>query len=154
MTAEEVLIQKDRHIISIDPNSTVADAIAKMLENNIGAILVKDGEEYVGIWTERDLMNNVVTDGFYSKTSKIKDYMNTNLDLEPHTDTLFQLMDKCLRKKHRHLIIQKNGKIIGMLSSGDIGRAQLMEKSKEFDDLNKMVKWDYYEDWKWKKKNK
>ena len=154
MTAEEVLIQKDRPIISIDPNSTIADAIAKMLENNIGAILVKDGEEYVGIWTERDLMNNVVTDGFYSKTSKIKDYMNTNLDLEPHTDTLFQLMDKCLRKKHRHLIIQKNGKIIGMLSSGDIGRAQLMEKSKEFDDLNKMVKWDYYEDWKWKKKNK
>jgi len=154
MTAEEVLIQKDRPIISIDPNSTIADAIAKMLENNIGAILVKDGEEYVGIWTERDLMNNVVTEGFYSKTSKIKDYMNTNLDLEPHTDTLFPLMDKCLRKKHRHLIIQKNGKIIGMLSSGDIGRAQLMEKSKEFDDLNKMVKWDYYEDWKWKKKNK
>ena len=154
MTAEEVLIQKDRPIISIDPNSTVADAIAKMLENNIGAILVKDGEKYVGIWTERDLMNNVVTEGFYSKTSKIKDYMNTNLELEPHTDTLFQLMDKCLRKKHRHLIIQKNGKIIGMLSSGDIGRAQLMEKSKEFDDLNKMVKWDYYEDWKWKKKNK
>lgn len=154
MTAEEVLLQKDRPIISVNPDSTVAEAIEKMLQNNIGAILIKDGEEYVGIWTERDLMSNVVTEGFYSKTSKIKDYMNTNLDLEPHTDTLFQLMDKCLRKKHRHLIIQKNGKIIGMLSSGDIGRAQLMEKSKEFDDLNNMIKWDYYEDWKWKKKNR
>jgi len=154
LTAEEVLKQKDRDIISINPDSTVAEALDIMLQNNIGAILIKDGEEFIGIWTERDLMKDVVTDGFYSKTSKIKDYMSTNLHAEPSTDSIYQLMDKCVGRKHRHLLIQKDGKIIGILSAGDISRAQLMEKSKELDDLNKMVKWDYYEDWKWKKKNK
>ncbi len=152
LTAEDVLKQKGQDIISINPDATVAEALDIMLKNNIGAILVKDGEEYVGIWTERDLMRNVVTDGFYSKTSKIKDYMSTNLQAEPSTDSIYQLMDKCLGRKHRHLLIEKNGKIIGILSGGDISRAQLMEKSQELDELNKIANWDYYENWKWKKK--
>lgn len=152
LTAEDVLKQKGQDIISINPEATLAEALDIMLQKNIGAILVKDGEEFVGIWTERDLMKNVVTDGFYSKTSKIKDYMSTTLNAEPSTDSIYQLMDKCLGRKHRHLLIEKNGKIIGILSGGDISRAQLMEKSQELDELNKIADWDYYENWKWKKK--
>ena len=152
MTAADILNQKGSDIISIGPEETVAKALEIMLSKNIGAILIKDGDEYVGIWTERDLMKNVVTDGFYSKTSLIKDYMSTNLAAEPISDSIYQLMDKCLGLKHRHLLIQKEGKIVGILSGGDISRAQLVEKSKEVDKLNKMADWDYYENWKWKSK--
>jgi len=152
ITAADLLKQKGTDIISIHPDETVAKALDIMLESNIGAILVKENDEYVGIWTERDLMKNVVTDGFYSKTSKIRDYMSTNLSAESITDSIYQLMDKCLGLKHRHLLIEKEGKIVGILSGGDISRAQLVEKSKEVEKLNKMADWDYYENWKWENK--
>ena len=151
LTAEDILKTKNQEIIYVTPENTIAEALGIMLKNNIGAILVKENGKFIGIWTERDLMRNVVTDGFYSKTSKMKDYMVTELKTTPHTDTIYQLIDSCLGQRHRHLLIEKNGEIIGVLSGGDINKAQLIEKSKELEKLNKIVDWDYYENWKWKK---
>lgn len=152
LTAGEILENKGGKIISVDIEATVADALHIMIENKIGAILITNGEEIKGIWTERDLMKNVVTEGFYSKTSKIKDYMTTNLISSPYTASLYQLMDKCLGRRLRHLLIEKDGKYIGLLSAGDITRAHLMKKSSELEELNKMANWDYYENWKFSKK--
>ncbi len=151
LTAEDILKTKNQEIIYVTPENTIAEALEIMLKNNIGAILVKENGKFIGIWTERDLMRNVVTDGFYSKTSKMKDFMVTELKTTPHTDTIYQLIDSCLGQRHRHLLIEKNGEIIGVLSGGDINKAQLIEKSKELEKLNKIVDWDYYENWKWKK---
>jgi signal-transduction protein with cAMP-binding, CBS, and nucleotidyltransferase domain len=152
LTAGEILENKGGKIISVDIHATVADALHIMIENRIGAILIKDGEDIKGIWTERDLMKNVVTEGFYSKTSKIEDVMTTDLVSSPYTDSLYQLMDKCLGRRLRHLLIEKDGKYIGILSAGDITRAHLMKKSAELEQLNKMANWDYYENWKFSKK--
>lgn len=152
LTAGEILENKGGKIISVDSEATVADALHIMIEKKIGAILITEGEKIKGIWTERDLMKNVVTEGFYSKTSIIKEYMTTSLISSPYTDSLYQLMDKCLGMRLRHLLIEKDGKYIGLLSAGDITRAHLMKKSSELDDLNKMANWDYYENWKFSKK--
>jgi len=152
LTAGDILNHKGGNLISVGIESTIADALKVMLENKIGAILVKDGEDIVGIWTERDLMRNVVTEGFYSKKTKIKEVMTTNLISSPSNDSLYQLMDKCVGMRLRHLLIEKDGKFIGILSSGDITRAHLMKKTQELDEMNKMVNWDYYENWKFSKK--
>ena len=152
LTAGDILNHKGGTLISVGIDSTIADALKIMLENRIGAILVKDGDNIVGIWTERDLMRNVVTEGFYSKKTKISEVMTTKLISSPYSDSLYQLMDKCLGMRLRHLLIEKDGKFIGILSSGDITRAHLMKKTEELDDLNKMVNWDYYENWKFSKK--
>lgn len=152
LTAGEILENKGGQIISVGMDATVEDALKIMIENRIGAILIKDGDEIKGIWTERDLMKNVVTEGFYSKTSKITDVMTTHLVSSLYTDSLYQLMDKCLGKRLRHLLIEKEGKYIGILSSGDITRAHLMKKSSELEELNKIANWDYYENWKFTKK--
>ena len=152
LTAGQILASKDGKIISVDIESTVADALNKMIENKIGAILITESDEIKGIWTERDLMKNVVTEGFYSEKTRIKEVMTTNLISSPDTDSLYQLMDKCLGKRLRHLLIEKNGKYIGLLSAGDITRAHLMKKSSELEELNKMANWDYYENWKFSKK--
>ena len=153
-TAEDILNEKSHDIIFTSPDSTVADALKIMLENKIGAIAVKDGDNYVGIWTERDLMRNVVTEGFFSKTSKIKDYMSTDLKTAKHDDSLFFLEDKMLGKRIRHLFIEKDGKIIGIISTGDIIKARMNEKTRELKELNAIVNFDYYENWKFEKKNK
>ncbi len=152
LTAGEILEKKGHEIISVSPEDTIYNALKTMLSKNIGAILVKDGDEYVGIWTERDLMRNVMDENFNPRTAKIKDYMITGLRYAPHTDSLYQLLDKFLGMRLRHLLIEKNGKFIGLLSAGDVNKAMLIEKTKEIERLNQMVSWRYYEDWKWKKK--
>jgi len=153
-TAEDILNAKETDIIHTDPESTVADALKIMLEKKIGAMVIKDGDEIVGIWTERDLMQNVVTEGFFSKTCKIKDYMSTDLKKANHDETIFALQDKFLGKRIRHLFIVKEEKVIGILSTGDIIKTSLNEKTKELEDLNAIVKFDYYEDWKFARKKK
>ena len=153
LTAGNILDNKGGSIISVNIDATVAEALHVMIENRIGAILITEGDEIKGIWTERDLMRNVVTEGFYSKTTKIKEVMTTNLISSSVDESIYQLMDKFLKRRLRHLLIEKDGKYIGVLSSGDITRAQLMLKSKELDELNRMADWDYYENWKFGKKS-
>lgn len=153
-TAEDMINEKSNDIISTSPDSTVADALKIMLEKKIGAIAIKDGEKYVGIWTERDLMKNVVTEGFFSKTSKIKDVMSTDLKTARFDESVFALQDKFLGKRIRHLFIEKEGNIIGIISTGDVIKAVLNDKNKELNELNAIVNFDYYENWKFEKKNK
>ncbi|QHT66578.1 CBS domain-containing protein [Rhodocytophaga rosea] len=147
-TAEEVLRENAREIISVIPDTTIYDALQKMVHHKIGAILVKEDNEIVGIWTERDLMHDVLREDFNIRTARIGDYMTTGLLSAPHTDSCYELMDKFLGMRLRHLLIEKNGEYIGMLSSGDVMKETLREKTREYETLNFEVSWDYYENWR------
>ena len=151
-TAEEILNEKTHDMICVSPDTTIQDCLETMVANRIGAILVKEGNNIVGIWTERDLMRNVITPGFDAKTARIGDYMTTKLVSAPHDATVYNLKDNFLGRRIRHLLVEKGGKYIGILSTGDVIRASLDEKSDELQKLHASVNWEYYEDWKWKKK--
>ncbi len=151
-TAEEILKEKDIDIISVTADTTISEAIRIMIKNQIGAILVEKEGEIVGIWTERDLMRNVLTAGFDPNTAIIKDYMSTGLKSADYTDTVYVLKDKFLGLRLRHLLIEKEGNYIGLLSTGDIIKASLREKDLELKDLNAIVSWEYYENWRWRKR--
>jgi len=151
-TAEEILQEKERDIITVNSGATILDAINVMNENKIGAILVKKDEKIRGIFTERDLLKTITKEGFDPKTALIDDYCSTVLKSAPHSATVDNLLDSFLGMRLRHLLIEKDGNYIGMLSTGDVVRASLIEKSEELDKLNAKFNWDYYEDWKWKKK--
>lgn len=151
-TAADILMEKDREMISVSPDTTIMDALKVMIEFRIGAIIVKDGDTLVGIWTERDLMRNVLTDGFDVNTARIGDFMTKRLFSVQHTASVYSLQDQFLGKRLRHLLVEKEGELIGILSAGDVMKATLTEKSQELEALNASIKWDYYEDWKWKKR--
>lgn len=150
-SAEEILYEKGTKIISVNGQTTIDNVIRTLLENKIGAIIVKDNEDVIGIWTERDLLRNISIDKVDTGSTPVKDLMTKGIISAPHDDTVYNLMDKFLGKRLRHLLIEKNGKYIGLLSIGDVIKATLQEKSDELNDLKTMVSWDYYEDWKWSK---
>ncbi|KAA3609264.1 MAG: CBS domain-containing protein [Calditrichaeota bacterium] len=152
-TAREMLLEKGNEIIAVSPDATLYDAIQVMIDHNIGAVLIKDGEKITGIWTERDLVRNSVQAGFNPKTAKIGDYMVTNLKKTSGDTTCMAMMDKFLGMRLRHLLVEEQGKITGLISIGDVIKGSLMEKTAELEALNKMVKWDYYENWRWKRKD-
>lgn len=154
LTAEEIALHKQEEILFVPPGTTVYDAVKLILEKNGTAVLVREKEKVTGIWTERDLLRDVTLEGFDLKTAKIGDYMSSPVISAPHTDTVLQLIDKFLGLKVRHLMIEKGGECIGLLYVRDAIRAALTERTREFEELDKMVSWEYYEDWKWKKKHK
>ena len=153
-TAQDMLNEKEggEALISVAADTTIHDALKVMLELRIGAILVEENGKQIGIWTERDLMENAITPGFDPKTAKIGDLMVTGLQSASYAETAYNLLDKFLGIRLRHLLIEKDGEYIGLLSTGDVIKTCLMEKTAELENLNSIVSWDYYEDWRWKKK--
>lgn len=154
-TAEEILKEKNRKMISISPEKTVYEAIQTMNKHHIGAIVIQDKQKIVGIWTERDLMEDILKAGFDPKSARIGDYMCTDLVTADYRDSVPILQDKYLGKRLRHLFVRKEGEMIGLLSAGDVMRASLADTAEELSKLNAVCSWEYYENWRWKRpKNK
>lgn len=148
--AEDILNEKDRPMISVQQNTTLVDALKTMVKNDIGAIVIKKGEDVVGIFTERDLLKLAAGRKFDPESTIVKDIMTTNLFSAPYNDPIYLLLDKILGKRIRHIFIEKEGRFIGILSAGDVTKACLNERTREMESIS----WDYYENWRWKPKKK
>ena len=149
-TAKNMVKGKGREIVSVPVGTTIFAALKTMNRHRVGAILVTRDNKIIGIWTERDLMQDIIKEGFDPKSALIEEYMTTELISAHHSETVFNLMDKFLGLRIRHLFIEDDGDIIGLVSGGDVMKCVIHEKDAELKQLNSMVSWDYYEDWKWK----
>ena len=147
-TAEDILNEKNRDIISVSPDTTVLEALNVMVKNNIGALLVKEDGNFIGIYTEREFVHNSTKGFFNPRTAVIRDYMVEDLISAPYDYTVHELQDLLLGKCLRHILIVKEDHVIGIISAGDVTRADLVDHESQL----KSVSWDYYENWKWKKK--
>jgi len=150
-TAEEILKEKGNPpMITVTPETPIFKALQVMVEKKIGAILVQDDDNIIGIYTERDLLNNMIQEGFDPRNTMIKDKMQTQLCTASSDMPIYKLQDQMLGTRCRHLLIAKGNQYIGLLSAGDVTKASLNEKTEELSS----VSWDYYEDWCWKGKKK
>jgi len=148
-TAKEMVEEKGGEIVCVPMGTTVFEALQKMCRRKVGAILVLRNDDVAGIWTERDLLIHIVDADFDPKTALIENYMTTDLFFARHDETLYNLMDKFLGLRIRHLPVSENGEFIGLLSSGDVMKAAISAKNTELEKLNDMVSWEYYENWRW-----
>ena len=151
-TAGDIVKEKGNELFSVSIDAVIQDALKMMVAKRIGAVLVEENGEMIGIWTERDLLRNSIVDDFDPRTSRIGDYMTKGLVTADASENMYRMMDKFLGLRFRHLPVEQDGKIIGILSAGDVIKAALLEKTKEFDELNEMLSWEYYENWRWAKK--
>lgn len=147
-TAKDILREKGGHLVTVQSDASIFQALTVMTQNKVGAIVVLEDEKIVGIWTERDLMFRALEEGFDPKTARLKDNMSVNLISANVKETALQLYDKFLGKRIRHLLIEEDGEYIGILSVGDVMKANLQQASEDLEQLNNMVSLEYYENWK------
>ena len=102
-TAEDIVKDKQYEIVSVSYDQTIQQACRLMVDNRIGAILVKKNDEYVGIWTERDLLRNITKSGFDPQTARIGDYMTSRLHSVSHDTPLHKIQEMFLGLFLRHL---------------------------------------------------
>jgi CBS domain-containing protein len=115
-----ILNQKDGKVFSIAPDATVFKAIEMMADKNVGALVVMNGEKLVGIISERDYTRKVFLRGKSSKETRVDEIMSGDVT----TTKPQEGVDECLRlmtEKHiRHLPVVDGGKVIGIISIGDL----------------------------------
>lgn len=118
-----VLLERKGHAIhTIAPTVSVFDAVAEMNRHRVGAILVMDDHRLVGIFTERDVLRRVVGAGLDPRRALVADVMTAGvLTIKPDA-TLEETTAIFTEKRCRHLPVLDNGKLVGLISIGDITR--------------------------------
>jgi CBS domain-containing protein len=115
-----VLDKKDRAVWSVSPESTVYEAIERMAENHVGALVVLAAEKLVGIISERDYARKVILKGRQSRETQVHEIMST----EVHCVNLETSIDECMRvmtlRVVRHLPVVVDEQVVGMISLGDL----------------------------------
>ncbi len=120
-TLKQILNEKkNQEIISIAPNRPVFDALVILAEYKIGALAVIEDDQLVGIFSERDYAREVVLKGRSSRTTTISEVMTDKVITASPNDLVDSAMQTMSDKRIRHLPIVENGKILGMLSVGDL----------------------------------
>ena len=124
-TVSQLLDTKGRQIYSVAPESLVYDALLLMAEHHIGALLVMRRDELVGIFSERDYAREVIIKGRTSATTAVQDIMSTKLITVSPEKTVEECMTLMSGKRIRHLPVMEHGKVIGLLSIGDLVQATI-----------------------------
>jgi CBS domain-containing protein len=147
--AGDILQGKSGEMITAEADQTVLEVLQVMVEKNIGAILVRRGGQIVGIWTEKDYVRNSLQAGFDLQKTRVGDVMTPTFHKASYDTPIPKLQEMYLGLYTRYVMIEKEGRFVGLLSIGDVLRASLLEKDRELKNLNELVSWDYYEDWRW-----
>ncbi|WP_162054618.1 CBS domain-containing protein [Pontibacter pamirensis] len=138
-TVRHILQQKGHDILSVDPNATVFSALELMVEKNVGALLVMDQGNFVGIFTERDYARKVILKGKASKETLIKEIMSEHpLTVTPN-ETVEDCMKLMTQKFIRHLPVMEETKLVGLISIGDIVKYIIEEQKFIIDNLEHYI---------------
>ena len=139
LTAGQFIEQTKRPTWSLSSNNTVRQALQLMADKNIGAIVIKDQDKLIGIFSERDYARKVVLKGKNSTDTKLAEFMSKEvitISSDMQIDACMQLMTD---KRVRHLPVVDNGKSIGIISIGDVVRLMIDEQKHLIDELKKYI---------------
>lgn len=128
-TVKHLLQKKGNIVLSITPESSVYDALEVLENNNVGALVVVDGETLVGIFTERDYARKVVLKGRSSKETLVRDIMTERPIFVTPDNSIDDCMQIMTDKFIRHLPVLENGKLLGVISIGDVVKFVIEEKN-------------------------
>jgi CBS domain-containing protein len=128
-TVFSILRDKGHDVYSISPDATVFEALKVMADKEVGALLVKDGTNVIGIMSERDYARKVVLLGKSSKEAKVKEIMSDRVIFVHPNRTAEECMALMINKRIRHLpVFDEKRTLMGIISIGDVVKAVIDEK--------------------------
>jgi len=119
-TLRTLLKKKGPTMHSVPPDATVLDAVRKMNRERIGALLVMNGDDLVGIFTERDVLTRVVDRARDPATTRVAEVMTSNPVVVTAAATVNEAMAVVSEKRCRHLPVVEEGRLVGLVSAGDL----------------------------------
>lgn len=139
----DILGRKGKSVLTSKSTASVLEAITLMSQANIGALVIQDGDQPCGIFTERDYLRKIVLKGRSSSSTPLCDVMSAPLITVAATDspdTAMEIMTTC---RCRHLIVTEGEEMVGIVSVGDLVKHMLQEKEAEVEHLAQYIAGSY-----------
>ena len=127
-TVSQLLDVKGRQVWWVPVDSTVFEALRLMAAKDVGALVVLDGEEVVGIMSERDYARRIALEGRASRYTPVTDIMSRDVLSVGPEHTVNECMALMTTRKVRHLPVMEYGRLVGLISIGDLVRSIIAEQ--------------------------
>jgi CBS domain-containing protein len=134
-----LLALKSKKIWVIGPDEPVLEAIRQMADKHIGALLVMRGEELIGIVSERDYARKVILMGRSSSETPVSQIMSTPVIAVSPEEAVHRCMEIMTDQRIRHLPVMERGKVVGIISIGDLVKAVIEEQQQTIDQLERYI---------------
>jgi CBS domain-containing protein len=139
-TVKDILRAKGSKVYSIAPDATVYEALKRMAKKNVGAMLVFEGTDLVGLISERDYSRKTILKGRLSKETAVREIMTTEMVTVHLDDDIEGCMELFTDKHIRHLPVIEKGKVVGIVSIGDIVKSIIDYKEFIIAELESYIK--------------
>jgi len=140
---KDILGRKGKTVLTSNSRASVLEAISLMSQANIGSLVIQDGAQPCGIFTERDYLRKIALKGRSSSTTPLCDVMSAPLITVPASDTPDVAMEIMTTCRCRHLIVTEGEKMVGIISQGDLVKHMLQEKEVEVEHLAQYIAGSY-----------
>ncbi|ABC90985.1 putative inosine-5`-monophosphate dehydrogenase protein [Rhizobium etli CFN 42] len=139
-SVKAILDLKGRDVITAGPNTTVAEAAAILSKKKIGAIVVVGMENRIsGMFTERDLVHAIAKRGKESLDQPLSQVMTSKVYRCHEETTVNELMELMTSRRFRHVPVESNGKLAGIISIGDVVKSRIAEVEREAEDIKAYI---------------
>lgn len=140
MNVKAILAEKGHDVFTIGPNEKLADAIRILSENRIGALVVTNGDrKIVGILSERDIVRVLAKEGSATLDRDVRSTMTAKVKICNEKHTVNEVMEIMTRGRFRHLPVEKDGMLDGIISIGDVVRKRIEEVEREAEDIKQYI---------------
>lgn len=143
MTLREILRNKGHKILCIGPGETLEDVVESLNRNNCGSLVVSENEQMIGIITERDVLRALARGCGTIRETKVSECMTRDVVIGRPDDSLADAMGLMTQRRVRHLPIMEDKKMIGLVSIGDVVKAELDSLSLENHYLKTYINGEY-----------
>ena len=139
VTVSQLLAIKGQVVHTIDKTATVFDAIGKMVTRNVGALVVLDGADPVGVVTERDYLRKIALQGRSSRTTLVREVMSERLVCVGLDTEVEECMTLMTQRRIRHLPVIADGRMCGIVSIGDIVKYLASDRKVQIEQLTAYI---------------
>jgi CBS domain-containing protein len=138
-----ILREKGSTVHTVSADATVYEALVIMAEKRVGALVVLDGGRLVGMFSERDYARKVVLAGRTSRDMKVREIMSTSVLTVERRTSVDTCMQRMTEKRCRHLPVVEAGKLVGIVSIGDLVNFIIQTQDRTIDELEDYISGDY-----------
>jgi CBS domain-containing protein len=132
MTVNDILRHKGSHVITIEPAATLAAAMRRLVQHRIGALLVTGADHrIVGIISERDVVRVLDEKGAAALAAPVAEVMTRRVVTCDRNETIAEIMERITSGRFRHVPVIEHGRLVGIVSIGDVVKARLGELEHE-----------------------
>ncbi|WP_442583510.1 CBS domain-containing protein [Mesorhizobium sp. ASY16-5R] len=140
MTVKAILERKGHDVLTVGPNEKLSTAVQMLADHRIGALVVTNGDrKIVGILSERDIVRQIGREGAAALERTIREVMTPKVSICNENHTVNEVMEIMTKGRFRHLPVEKNGQLDGIVSIGDVVKRRIEDVEREADQIREYI---------------